>query len=163
MTAEKRVAALHMRMAALYEKKERRVTAALGVCCAALAFCLLALLFSQAGTGGLYAPGGGIAPGGGYALNGAPAPGGVSVPGGMNAPVGVNALDGMSAPGGMPAPSGAEGLYTGATMIFQDAGGYVLAVVVAFMAGVIITALCIRCRAKRRTENDDTKKGSDRR
>lgn len=40
------------------------------------------------------------------------------------------------------------GLYSGATMLFENAGGYVLAAVAAFMAGVVITVLCIRLKNK---------------
>ena len=39
------------------------------------------------------------------------------------------------------------GLY-GATMLWEDAGGYVLTGVLAFAAAVIITVLCICCREK---------------
>ena len=48
---------------------------------------------------------------------------------------------------------GTAGTYTGAAMLFEDAGGYVLAAVPAFMLGVIITVLCIRYRKKREQEN----------
>lgn len=40
------------------------------------------------------------------------------------------------------------GMYSGATMLFENAGGYVLAAVAAFMAGVVITVLCIRMKNK---------------
>ena len=39
------------------------------------------------------------------------------------------------------------GLY-GTTMLFEDAGGYVLVGVLAFVAAVVITVLCIRYREK---------------
>lgn len=42
---------------------------------------------------------------------------------------------------------GVTGLY-GATMLFEDAGGYVLVGVIAFIAAVSITVLCIRYREK---------------
>ena len=47
------------------------------------------------------------------------------------------------------ASGGTAGLYSGATMLFENAGGYVAAAVAAFMAGVIITVACIRTRMKR--------------
>ena len=34
--------------------------------------------------------------------------------------------------------------YAGATMLFDNAGGYVLAAILAFMAGVVITVVCLR-------------------
>ena len=40
------------------------------------------------------------------------------------------------------------GVYSGATMLFEDAGSYVLLAAAAFMAGVIVTAVCIRRRKK---------------
>lgn len=45
-------------------------------------------------------------------------------------------------------PGGAAGLYSGATMLFEGAGPYVLIAVVAFMAGVIVTVALIRSRKK---------------
>jgi hypothetical protein len=107
MTAQERVAALHLRMAALRQRRERRKTGALGAGCAWLAVCLLALIF-----GGSH-------------------------------------------------PGGTAGAYTGATMLFEDAGGYVLAAVLAFMLGVIVTVLCIRYRAKHESEQADTEKERD--
>lgn len=104
MTAGERVAALHLRMAALRERRERRKTAALGAGCAWLAACLLALIF-----GGSH-------------------------------------------------PVGTAGAYTGATMLFENAGGYVLAAVLAFMLGVIITVLCIRYRKKHESGQDAEEK-----
>ena len=107
MTAEERVAALHTRMAALRERRERRKTAALSAGCAGLTVCLAALIFGRSH------------------------------------------------------PGGTAGAYTGATMLFEDAGGYVLAAVLAFMLGVIITVLCIRFRRKHESEQADTKKERD--
>ena len=43
---------------------------------------------------------------------------------------------------------GTAGLYSGATMLFENAGGYVAIAVAAFMAGVIIAVACIRYRQK---------------
>ena len=101
MTAGERVTALHLRMAALRQRKERRKTGALGAGCAGLTVCLAALIF-----GGSH-------------------------------------------------PGGTAGPYTGAAMLFEDAGGYVLAAVLAFMLGVIVTVLCIRYRTKRESRRDD--------
>ena len=39
---------------------------------------------------------------------------------------------------------GAAGMYSGATMLFEGAGGYVLAAIIAFMAGVIVTAMIMK-------------------
>ena len=41
---------------------------------------------------------------------------------------------------------GFAGLYNGTTILFENAGGYVLTAVIAFMVGVLITVLCIRSR-----------------
>ena len=101
MTAGERVAALHLRMAALRERRERRKTAALGAGCAWLAACLTALIFSGSH------------------------------------------------------PGGTAGAYTGAAMLFEDAGGYVLSAVLAFMLGVIVTVVCIRYKSKHESGRDD--------
>ncbi|MGI5875111.1 MAG: hypothetical protein ACOX8R_10740 [Bacillota bacterium] len=50
--------------------------------------------------------------------------------------------------GGGTHPGGAAGLYSGATMLFEGAGPYVLIAVVAFMAGVIVTVALIKNRKK---------------
>ena len=98
-TADERVAALHLRMAALTEKRERQKTAALGAGCAGLALCLCLLIFGEGSVHG-----------------------------------------------------GTAGTYTGATMLFENAGGHVLVAILAFMAGVIVTALCVRCKGKHEPE-----------
>ena len=49
---------------------------------------------------------------------------------------------GLSHAGGLPSP------WTGTTMLLENAGGYVLTAVLAFMAGTIITAVLMRRRAK---------------
>ena len=103
MTSEERMEALHARMAALREKRERRRTTALGVGSAGLAVCLAALIF-----GGSH-------------------------------------------------PGGTTGPYSGAAMLFEDAGGYVLAAVLAFMLGVIVTVLCFR---RNRKEKDRPRGGA---
>ena len=38
------------------------------------------------------------------------------------------------------------GLYAGASMLFENAGGYILAAILAFTAGVIITVIILRKR-----------------
>ena len=53
---------------------------------------------------------------------------------------------------GKPVSGGTAGLYSGATMLFENAGGYVAAAIAAFMAGVIITVACIRYRMKHEGE-----------
>ena len=63
----------------------------------------------------------------------------------------------FSGGGGMHA-GGAAGLFSGATMLFEGAGPYVLIAIIAFMAGTVITALCIRYRMKRGSGQDRAKK-----
>jgi uncharacterized membrane protein len=56
------------------------------------------------------------------------------------------------------------GMYSGATMLFGEAGGYVLAAVAAFMAGVIVTVLIIRKRKRDRQKEEEEvsdKEGKD--
>ena len=45
-------------------------------------------------------------------------------------------------------PGGTAGLYSGAIMLFENAGGYVLVAVLAFMSGGVITAALLRKRYK---------------
>lgn len=52
------------------------------------------------------------------------------------------------------------GVY-GAMLLFEDAGGYVLAAVLSFAAAVVITVLCIRYRAKTEKDNQEDKKEED--
>ena len=47
---------------------------------------------------------------------------------------------------GMGHSGGTAGVYAGATILFEEAGGYVLAAVSAFMAGVVVTVTCLRRR-----------------
>ena len=54
-------------------------------------------------------------------------------------------------------PGGAAGLYSGATMLFEGAGPYVLIAVVAFMAGVIVSVAIIRHRKKEADQSDTTR------
>jgi len=53
---------------------------------------------------------------------------------------------------------GATELY-GAMLLYDDAGGYVFAGVLAFMAGVVVTVLCIRHRriTEKQSEESDRK------
>ena len=50
--------------------------------------------------------------------------------------------------GGTAYPGGIAGLYSGTTMLFENAGAYVLAAVIAFMAGVFVTVCLLRSREK---------------
>ncbi len=52
--------------------------------------------------------------------------------------------------GGLTHRPAAEG-YAGASMLSEDAGGYVLAAVLAFMLGVVVTVACVQGR-KRKTD-----------
>ena len=65
---------------------------------------------------------------------------------------------GTGGSGGGPAPGGTAGLYSGAAILFENAGVYVLLAVAAFMVGVVVTALCIRYRKKRESEWNDGRK-----
>ena len=49
------------------------------------------------------------------------------------------------------------GVYTGATMLFESSGGYVLVAVIAFAVGVGVTAALIRRRKKEETNHINTK------
>ena len=51
--------------------------------------------------------------------------------------------------GGAAHAGGPAGLYSGATMLLENAGGYVLAAVAAFTAGVVITVLLIKKTRKK--------------
>ena len=51
------------------------------------------------------------------------------------------------------------GLY-GSALLYGDAGGYVLAGVLAFAAGAVVTLLCIRCR-KKSDKNREKEMGGD--
>ena len=99
-TNEERIQALHARVTALQQQRERRKTGAIGAASVVLTVCLLFMVFS----------------------------------GGMN-------------------PGGAAGLYSGSTMLFEEAGPYVLIAIVAFMAGVIVTVALIRSRKKETSKN----------
>ena len=58
-------------------------------------------------------------------------------------------------------PGGAAGLYSGATMLFEGAGPYVLIAIVAFMAGVIVTVMLIRNRRKEPGGNAEVRKTAE--
>ena len=53
-------------------------------------------------------------------------------------------------------PGGVAGMYSGATMLFEGAGPYVLIAVLAFMAGVIVTAVLIRNRKKKAGQTSES-------
>lgn len=105
MTDRERVEALHARMAARRQLRERRRTSALAAGCAGLTLCLMLLIF-----------------------------------------------DGSAAHTG-----GTAGLYTGAAMLFEGAGPYVLVALLAFMTGVAITVFCIRRQRKKANDNKEQK------
>ena len=46
-------------------------------------------------------------------------------------------------------PSGTDDSFTGSSLLGESAGGYVLAAVIAFFVGVIVTAVCYRMRHKK--------------
>ena len=48
--------------------------------------------------------------------------------------------------GNTPHHGGTAGMYSGAAMLFADVGAYVLVALLAFMAGVVVTAFLIRRR-----------------
>jgi len=54
--------------------------------------------------------------------------------------------------GGGMHPGGAAGLYSGATMLFEGAGPYVLVALLAFVVGVAVTVFCIRRQRKQPKE-----------
>ena len=60
-------------------------------------------------------------------------------------------------------PGGAAGLYSGATMLFEDAGSYVLIAIIAFMVGVIVTVTIMRRRMKEADQSNTRreKRGND--
>lgn len=45
-------------------------------------------------------------------------------------------------------PGGTVGIYSGATMLFEGTGAYVLIAIIAFMVGVIVTVALMRYRKK---------------
>lgn len=107
-TNEERIQALHVRVAALQQQRERRKTGAIGAASVVLTVCLLFMVFS----GGIH-------------------------------------------------PGGAAGLYSGATMLFEGAGPYVLIAIAAFMAGVIVTVALIRSRKKENSPAGDDRENAE--
>ena len=57
---------------------------------------------------------------------------------------------------------GTAGQYSGTTVLFESAGGYVLLAIVAFMAGVIITTALIRKRNSEAEADKQEKKEEQR-
>lgn len=53
------------------------------------------------------------------------------------------------------------GIYSGATMLFENAGGYVAVAVLAFMLGVVITVACIRHKDRHGNGQDNATKERD--
>jgi uncharacterized membrane protein len=103
MTTEERLSSLHARMEIRQRAKQRRETGMSGAVCAALAMCLLFLLYESSGTH----------------------------------------------------PSGGPDMYCGSTMLFEDAGGYVLVAVIAFMIGVLVTVVLKRRRKKKEKQEQN--------
>ncbi len=56
--------------------------------------------------------------------------------------------------GGAAHPGGTAGVYSGAAMLYESAGGYVLTALVAFMLGVAVTAALKGKRKKQKTEEE---------
>ena len=53
-----------------------------------------------------------------------------------------------------------EGMYSGSSLLFEGAGGYVLVAVIAFTAAVITTVLCMRYQIKNKeTQDKDSQRG----
>ena len=57
-------------------------------------------------------------------------------------------------------PGMVQGL-SGATMLLENAGGYVLVGVLCFIAAVVITVLCIRAREKNNRQDEQTKEDEE--
>lgn len=57
--------------------------------------------------------------------------------------------------GGVARQGGTAGLYSGATLFFENAGAYVLVALLAFMAGAAVTVVCIRRQRKARDEETE--------
>ena len=57
--------------------------------------------------------------------------------------------------GGVARQGGTVGLYSGATLFFENAGAYVLVALLAFMAGAAVTVACIRKQRKERKDIPD--------
>ncbi len=60
--------------------------------------------------------------------------------------------------GGEGHPMGTAGVFSGAAILFESAGGYVLAALLAFMAGVGVTVLIQRLRGGAAAPEDNEKK-----
>ncbi|MBR0139380.1 MAG: hypothetical protein IJM17_03730 [Firmicutes bacterium] len=56
---------------------------------------------------------------------------------------------------------GTAGMYSGATMLFENAGGYVLLAVGAFMAGVIATVLIKRSQKMRKELSEEGQRSAE--
>ena len=57
---------------------------------------------------------------------------------------------------------GPAGMYSGSTLLFEGAGGYVLVAVIAFTAAVITTVLCMRYQNKNKEAHDkDSQQGRE--
>ena len=52
---------------------------------------------------------------------------------------------------------GAAGVYSGATMLFENAGGYVVTALAAFAVGTLVTVLCLRSQKRGGRKKDRDK------
>ena len=73
---------------------------------------------------------------------------------------GLTACLAMLVFGGSAGRGGTAGLYTGASLLFEDAGPYVLLAVAAFMAGAVVTAFLLKRRGGRNERQDAGKTGT---
>ena len=46
------------------------------------------------------------------------------------------------------------GMYSGSIMLFEEAGGYILAAIISFAAAVVITIACIHWKKKQQNKSD---------
>lgn len=58
------------------------------------------------------------------------------------------------------APGAVQGM-NGATMLLENAGGYVLVGLVSFIAAVVITVLCLRAKEKSKKQDKQTKEDEE--
>ena len=56
---------------------------------------------------------------------------------------------------------GAAGVYSGATMLFENAGGYVVTALAAFAVGTLVTVLCLRSQKRSGRNGNGDKREPD--
>ena len=59
--------------------------------------------------------------------------------------------------GGAGHSGGSAGMYSGAAILFQDAGGYVLTAILAFAAGVVVTVAIVKNRKRQEDRDAESK------